>query len=502
MVMKQLSGIDASFLYMETPETPMHVAGLTLYEPPKGLGGTFHAHFTRFFESRMHLIPIFSKRLARSIFELDHPGWVDAKSVDLDYHIQPLKLPAPGTFAQLEQAVGELHGVPLDRSRPLWQFHIIEGLEDGRVALYSKVHHAAVDGGAGMVITQALYDFTETPRDIGPPPPKTEPERKPSVPERAILGVHDLISNVILQQINALHAGAQMLASVATMIAPPKAERAVEGEKKKGGGPRIQSIPSVMAPKTPFNVTITAQRSFAARSLPLSDAKAIARATGTKINDIVMAACSGALRNYLASKKKLPKQPLIAFVPISLRMPGDTEIKNQVFGMNCELATDLADPLDRLFSIRRTSNTSKTFAGVVKDAAPTDFTLLGAPMLLPGLMQLFGRFKLAEIAPQAVNCVISNVPGPQVPLYCAGARVLELYPVSIPVHGIALNITVQSYDGHLDFGVTADAKAVPDVGALADKFAGAMAELRTAAEAYAVKKAAKDAARATEKAKA
>jgi WS/DGAT/MGAT family acyltransferase len=474
--MKQLSGIDATFLYMETPETPMHVAGLTLYEPPQAMAGSFYEHFRTFFASRVHLIPIFGKKLARSAFDLDHPGWVDAGEVDLDYHIRHARLPKPGTFAQLEAMVGDLHSVLLDRSRPLWQFTVIDGLADGRLALYSKVHHAAVDGGAGMVITKALYDVTETPRDVGPAPAPKPKAPKPSMEQRAIVGLNDLMANMIRQHITVVTAGAKLMGSLASALIPG----ASKGEEKVPGAP---AIPNLVPPKTPFNVTITGQRSYAARSVSLEDAKFVAKATGTKINDVVMAICSGALRTYLLAKKKLPKTPLIAFVPISLREAGNTDINNQVFGMNCPLATDIADPLERLLSIQKTSSTSKNMAGATKDAAPKDFTLIGAPMLLPGLVQLLGKSGLADMVPMGVNVVISNTQGPPFPLYCAGAKVTALYPVSIPTHGIGLNLTVQSYMNALDFGLTADRKAVPDVADLADDLKTALDELVAAVRA-------------------
>ena len=177
MDQQQLSGIDASFLYLETPESPMHVAGLTYFELPEGFEGSFYPHFRRFFESRLHTIPIFSKRLAPSLYDLDHPGWVDADDLDLDYHLRETALPAPGTEAQLEEVIGRLHANTLDRSRPLWQFYVITGLENGQGVLYSKVHHAAIDGGAGMAINKALYDVTATPRDVPPPAPKAAAAR-------------------------------------------------------------------------------------------------------------------------------------------------------------------------------------------------------------------------------------------------------------------------------------------------------------------------------------
>ncbi|MGE0499525.1 MAG: wax ester/triacylglycerol synthase family O-acyltransferase [Rhizobiaceae bacterium] len=468
--MKQLSGIDATFLYMETPETPMHVAGLTLFEPPANFSGSFFEHFREFFLSRMHLAPIFSKKLARTVFELDHPLWVDADEIDFGYHLRREKLPEPGSFEQLETLVGDLHSVALDRSRPLWQISVIEGLDDGNVAIYAKVHHAAVDGGAGMAIAAALYDIGPNPSKVKPPAPK-KTVRKPSIEERAVLGIADAVQSVARQQLKALEALPQVLGAWAEMLTP----------KKDGAG--LPALPDVLAPRTPFNVTISAKRSFAAREVSLTDAKAVAKATGAKINDIVMAVAAGALRGYLADRKALPKKPLVAFVPISLRAPGDADASNQVFGMMCPIATQLADPLERLAAIRKDSGDSKTLAGSVKDVSPKDYRVLGAPVLFPGLAQLYGASRLADVMPSTTNLTISNVMGPPFPLYCAGAKILAMYPVSIPVHGIALNITVQSYQDRLNFGITADRKAVPDAADLADRFAPALAELKAAAEA-------------------
>ncbi|HTV71468.1 MAG TPA: wax ester/triacylglycerol synthase family O-acyltransferase, partial [Rhizobiaceae bacterium] len=451
--MKSLTGIDAAFLYMETPETPMHVAGLHIYEPPADFSGSFFEHFKEFFQSRMHLAPIFEKKLARTVLELHHPGWVDADELDWNYHLRHINVPTPGTWEQLERMVGDLHSIPLDRSKPLWQIDIIEGLESGNIAVYSKMHHAAIDGGAGMAIAAALFDMSPKPRAVKPPPPKPAKKRKPTMEERAILGIADVIQSVAKQQLKAMEALPQFLGTVHDMLAPKKSEGGA------GSGSGLPGIPDVLAPKTPFNVTITGKRSFAARDLSLTDVKAIGKATGAKVNDVVMAVCAGALRTYLADHKKLPKKPLVAFVPISLRAPGDADASNQVFGMLCPIATQLADPLERLAAIRKESGSSKTLAGTVKDVAPKDYTVLGAPILFPGLAQLYGASRLADVMPSTTNLTISNVMGPPFPLFCAGAKILALYPVSIPVHGIALNITVQSYQDKLNMGITADRKA-------------------------------------------
>ncbi|MEQ6248047.1 wax ester/triacylglycerol synthase family O-acyltransferase [Sulfitobacter sp. HNIBRBA3233] len=466
--MKQLSGIDATFLYMETDKTPMHVAGLTLYDLPKGFRGSFHKHFTEFFRGRVHLVPIFGKKLATAAFQIDHPGWVDAGELDFDYHIQSAKLPKPGTRKQLEELVGRLHADRLDRRRPLWQFTVIEGLEGRKAALYSKVHHAAIDGGAGMVITKALYDVTEEPREVPAPEPKP-PVRKPGDLERAVLSLSDITSNIVRQQLTFVENIPKMVSQMTDMIAPVLAGKI--------------GLPQMLAPRTPFNVTVGPERSYAARSVSLSDAKAIAKATSTKLNDVVMAITSGACRRYLKDRQALPDAALVAFVPISMREVGNSDLNNQVFGMNVPLATNYGDPLKRLKKIAQESGATKTLAASVKDTAPSDFTLIGAPTLLPGLMQLYGGTRLADHIPQVVNLCISNTQGPPFPLFCAGAKVTALYPVSIATHGVGLNVTVQSYLDHLDFGVTADAKALPDADLFGDLLVASFEELKAASSA-------------------
>ena len=466
--MKQLSGLDATFLYMETDQTPMHVAGFTVVELPKGFRGSFRKHFAEFFAKRVHMIPIFGMKLAKAAFQLDHPGWVDAGEIDFDYHIPVAKLPKPGTMEQAQALVAKLHSQTLDRSRPLWQFTVIEGIEGRRAAIYSKMHHAAVDGGAGMAITKALFDFTEVPREVDPPEPK-RPVRKPTSAERTIMTLHDVVGNVARQQLAALESLPKVLSQVTDMAAPVLTGKV--------------GLPQLLAPRTPFNVTVEAERTYAARSVSLTDCKAIGKVTGAKMNDVVMAITSGAVRKYLLEKQALPDAALVAFVPISTREAGNADTTNQVFGMNVPLATNYGNPLKRLQKIQAESTTSKALSGTVKDAAPAmgDFTILGAPTLLPGLMQLYGSAKLAEVLPQSVNMCISNTMGPPMPLYIAGAKIEALYPVSIPVHGVGLNVTVQSYTDKFNFGLTAAANAVPDIDHLADMMVASFEELKAAA---------------------
>jgi WS/DGAT/MGAT family acyltransferase len=462
--MKKLGGIDASFLYMETPETPMHVAGLTFVELPAGYSGKFYEHYKAHIGRRMHLVPIFSQKLVPVPFEIDHPVWVDDPDVDLDYHIRHLVLSAPGSMEQLEELVGRLHSNFLDRSRPLWEFYVIEGLQSGQVAIYTKMHHAAVDGGAGMALNSAMYDLTPEPRQVEAPSPQLRTASKQLDPAQ-LLGT--AYSNFLNQQIKAIQAIPDVWKTIASLATP---------------APSAPLLPQVaqqllVAPKTRLNGTITSQRIYAARSMPLAEAKRIAKSTGATLNDVVMAICAGALRRYLDEKHDLPEQPLVAFVPVSLRQPGNTETNNQVFGMMCSLATNVADPIERLRAINASSSSAKQVTGKIKDVAPRDFALFGAPYLLQGLIGLYGRSKIADQLPPAANVTISNVPGPQTALYLAGAKLLTLYPVSIPAHGVGLNITVQSYCGALDFGFTACRRTVPDIRKLAEYHIDSLREL-------------------------
>ena len=243
----------------------------------------------------------------------------------------------------------------------------------------------------------------------------------------------------------------------------------------------LSRLPSPAAPRTPFNVQISGERAYAARALPLAAAKRLAKATGTKMNDVVMAICAGALRRYLQDHAALPKRPLTAFVPVSLRELGNTEMNNQVAGMICGLATHIEEPLARLHEIARGAQSAKSLTADIKDAMPQDYAFIGAPLLLSALARLYGRSGAANWMGSPVNVVISNVQGPPVPLFCGEARVTGLYPISIPAHGNALNFTVQSYCAELDFGLTADRRAVPDLPVLADYLAPSLEELVQAA---------------------
>jgi WS/DGAT/MGAT family acyltransferase len=465
--MNHLSGLDAAFLYLETPEMPMHVGSLNICDLPEGYKGDFYEDVRRHVASRMHLARVFTHKLALMPFELANPVWVEDDDVDLDYHVRRIILSKPGTQAQLEQYVGRLHSSMLDRSRPLWEFYVIEGLSTGQVAFYSKVHHSAIDGQAGIALANAILDITPQPRAVKPPVAKRHAHRYQ-------LGVAELIGaalrNTAAQYLKLIKLLPETVKTVASVVIP----RSGEDGKRRLRLPKNWSL----GPKTPLNVAITNQRSFASVSIPLGEAKQIAKRFDATLNDVVLAICSGGLRRYLEDRGGIPRKPLIAAVPVSLREAGNTELNNQVSMMLCNLASNVADPVERLHTIHESTTAAKEFTGSVKAVIPTDFPSFGAPWLMSGLASLYGRSKLANTIPPIANVAVSNVPGPQFPLYLAGAKIATYYPVSIPAHGVALNITVQSYNGSLDFGLTACRRAVPDVRDCARHLAEAHEELK------------------------
>ena len=467
--MKHLSGMDATFFHVETAETPMHVGSLCVVSLPEGYTGDYYEDYKAQIGSRLHLAEVFERKLALMPFELSNPIWVDDDDVDLDYHVRRIILSKPGTFQQLEQYVARLHSTLMDRSRPLWELYVIEGLQSGQMAIYSKVHHAAVDGQAGVALAKALYDISPEPRQI-------KPRREKRRSDQYQLGAAELVvagmkntAEQYMKLITTLPNTWQAL----TSISLPKINEALPNI-----GPNTDWG---IAPRTPLNVSITNQRTYAARSVSLADVKQTAKRLNVTLNDVVLAACAQALRRYLADDNALPKAPLLAAVPVSLREAGNTEQNNQATIMLVSLATDVADPLERLKAINQSSSSSKEITGSLKAVIPTDYPSFGAPWLMTGLATLWGRSKIADNLPPVANVTISNVPGPQTPLYMAGAKVDTYFPVSIPAHSMALNMTVQSYNGSLDYGLIACRRAVPVIDELADYVVAAHQELHALA---------------------
>jgi diacylglycerol O-acyltransferase len=478
--LKHLSIVDGAFLHLETPEMPMHVGSVHLFELPPDYAGNWYEDVKAHVTSRMHLAPVFTRKLALMPFDLANPVWITDDDIDLDYHMRTLTLPRPGTLAQLHALVARLHSMLLDRSRPLWEFYVIDGLESGQVAFYGKVHHAAIDGQAGVMLGQSIFDLTAEPRRVRPPRARRG--------SRYQLGVAELLAAGLENQLNQVFRFGQLLPGLARSLASTVGEavrglRAQDAPGSQGGAKASAKAGNKpgskwkLAPPTPFNHPITNQRSFTAVALPLDETRRIGKALGASINDMVLWLSSTALRSYLADANELPPKTLVAGVPISLREAGDTTMNNQVAGTLIDLGTQQADPLKRLALIQSGTAAMKKQMGTWGGVLPTDFPSLGSPWLVSGLASLYGRSRLADRL-RVANVTISNVPGSPVPVYLAGAKMLDHSPVSIVVHGVALNITVQSYMGQLCFGLIACRRAVPDVEELGAQLKRAFAAMQ------------------------
>lgn len=471
--MQKLSGIDATFLYMETPETPMHVSSVMMLEPV-AKGDNPYESMKSQIAARLHEIPAFHRKLMPTPFHIDHPVWVQADKVDMDYHVKHAHLPKPGNLEQLRHIVQGLHSLPLDRDRPLWQFYIIEGVEDpdfnlpkGSFAIYTKAHHSSIDGGAGVNVMDILSDQERTPRK---PLPKSEIALTTEKP-----GFYELLGSAY---------GKFAQYQVDTLKATPKYIKAFGNVMKNAAENREHLFKDNRpAPKTRFNVRIQKQRSFGASTLSIKDTIAIAKQTKTTLNDVVLAVCGGALRRYLIRHDELPKRSLVAAVPVSLREVGDKSQSNQVASINCAIGTHITDPLERLREVNANSKRSKAQLAAIKEVIPRDYSFFGAPVLVTAMAQMMGKSTLMDHAPSPINLAISNVPGPRKHVFFAGSKVRAIFPVSIVTHGCAVNITLQGYVDRLEFGVIGCKVAVPDVQDIADDIVAEFKLLQKAVKA-------------------
>jgi WS/DGAT/MGAT family acyltransferase len=476
--MKPLSGLDGVFLHVETARTPMHVGSLHLLDRPPGDAGDLHAAIRQQMRRRLKVAPVLVRRLAPMPLQFANPVWVDDDRVDLDYHVQRLALASPGTQAQLEDLVGRLHAERLDRGRPLWRMAVIDGLQSGQVACYIQIHHAMLDGQAGVMLAQAVFD----PKPIGRPLPPA-PHRRAEA------------SGVLARAAAALrHDAGQVVKLVQHLPAAARTVGALLGGAPVGARGRLGENFS-FGPRTPLNVPITAERGFAGVSIPLAPLRQLAALHEATLNDVVLALCSGTLRRYLARHGGLPKESLIATMPISLRDPGDPHYTTRAMLTLVNLHTRMADPVRRLRAIRDAAGAVKGLARRARGVIPTDFPTVGVPWLLQGLAALYGRDGIASALPVFANVVISNVPGPPSPLYIAGARMTDYWPLSIVEHGVGLNITVMSYAGALGFGFTTARCAVPDARELSAALLASLDELTARGATAARPPVAKDIAR-------
>lgn len=444
--MALLSTMDATFLYIETPETPMHVAGLSVFKPKDDFDGNIFEDYKKFIADRIHLISYLHRRLGQSPLSPFDPIWIEDYDLDWDYHIRHNALPHPGTPAQLNELVERLHAVQLDRKRPLWQFYVIEGLEEGGFAVYTKTHHACLDGGAGMLTMDILYD--KTPEISEVEPPHHSGHKRQNQPEW-LQQMTESYTKYMRQQIDMLEAAPKFLESLGGLA------RSAIGSSNTLSG--IQT-----PPRTPINGMIGRERSFSTLTLPLNEVKSLGKSVGAKINDVMMSLCGGALRRYLAQLGELPNEPLIAGVPASLRKPGDYKMNNQVTMMMASLGTDIADPLERIQAISSAMSEAKDRLEMVKDTIHFENSYYGAALVLTGLQKLGSEMKYADRVPPPMNLVVSNVPGSPRPWYLLGHEMKSQFPVSIPGHGIGLNITVQSYMGSIDIGIVSAKTAIPE----------------------------------------
>jgi WS/DGAT/MGAT family acyltransferase len=459
--MRQLSALDAQFLNIESGGTVAHIAGLAILDATKTPGGGLTLDdLLCLVRRRLHLVEQFRWRLVEVPLGLDHPYWTDDPDFDLEFHVREIALPAPGDDEQLAEQIARLHQRPLDRRRPLWEMYLVQGLEGGRTALYAKVHHALIDGVSAAQIVAALLDLEPEPREVAVEE-DWRPERPPG-PWGMLAGA------AVRAAVNPLHTAGALLRAVPYLDALPIVAR-LPGIGLLAGTGRtaartgdVPPSPSLSVPRTPFNGTVTPHRRVAFGSLRLEDVKRVRRALGISVNDVVMALCASALRRWLIDHDALPDRPLVAAVPVSIRDGGDDTHGNQVSAMFTSVPTHLADPRERVAAVRDAMDTAKQRFVATPDELLEELTAVVPPAFGSLAARALFHFALAALPP--INLVISNVPGPQFPLYLCRAEVLGYYPISVisDLSG-GLNITVFSYNGNLDIGIVACRDMVPDV---------------------------------------
>jgi WS/DGAT/MGAT family acyltransferase len=489
--MKQLTGLDATFLHLENASQFGHVSGLSIFSRPDAPGYDPYNAWRAQLSERLDRLPPLRRRLVEVPLGLDHPSWIDDPNFDLDFHVRHTAVPPPGSDAQLATTVSRLVARPLDRRRPLWLSYVIEGLAGDRFAVLTIVHHAAVDGASGVELLTLMLDETpDAPSDPGPSRP-WRPERVPSdlqmlvgaalrlprKPARAILlGARTARELGRATRNPALVAAANQ---VRGSLRGPLGTLLNLGRDRGQERDVAASLPSVRPPRTPFNDKITPHRRLAIGSASLPAVKAIKSAFGATVNDVVMAVCAGGLRTWLELHGALPDDPLVALVPVSTRTGAEVDRwTNRVSMLSTALPTDEPDPVMRVLRVHQAMVHSKDLFHALPAERLTDFAEFPPPAVFARAMRLSARLRVgSRLAPG--NLVISNVPGPRRPLYAAGARLEHYYPVSVIMEGQGLNITVQSYLDRLDFGLVACPELVPDVD---DLLRAILGEIDTLAE--------------------
>jgi len=470
--MQPLTNLDASWLRAETPQTPFHIANLLVFEKPDPKKGDPFDAFREHLVSKVHELPLLHRHVDPTSLKLANPVWVNDPDVDFDYHLKRIKLDAPGNNQQLNTLVAKLHEPPLDREHPLWQAYFIEGLEDGAFAVYLKMHHSAVDGGAVNYVLDVMFADPNKAASKSEQSPIIEKDKAPTPVE--------LMWNTSLNYF--VKTPMQVFGSVAEVV------KTSMSALREGSLRDPNALLDMMrAPRTPFNTSVTAGRTFGTAFLPLSEIKALGKANEATVNDIVLAICTGALRKYLQSRNQLPSDPLVVGMPVSMRPEGDTTPYNQIFIMLTTLPTNVPDVAAWLPAIRKSVDNAKALhqawlplAQLAVDIPSVRLpNLTNLTSLMEGIKWVEDR-GLTDRWKPFVNLWLSNIPGPRKPVYCAGVPARTNIPVGIPMHGVALNITAISYLDSMDFGVIGCARAVPDAQRLADLLADEYRALKAA----------------------
>lgn len=450
--MQQLSGLDASFLYMETANAPMHISGLSIYDQSTAPGGKVRfKELLENFRTRVSALPVMSRRLVTVPLGLDHPYWVNDGTFDAEFHIRHIALPKPGDWRQLCILVSRLNARPLDRARPLWEAYVIEGLDGiaglpkGCFAIFSKTHHAAIDGTSGMEMTAATHDLSPDYSTYESPAP-LQAEDEPST-----LGL------LLRAQINTIREPFRFL-RVAGHTAPGILK--VAWRLGRGELHRVTDIP-----RTRFNGKVSPYRVFDAVTLSLQDIKTIKNGVeGATVNDVAIAICGGALRNYLLARGELPEQSLAAMAPVSVRSDADSSGGNLVSAMTVMVRSDVENALERLRAVRDASRDAKELTNAIGAKTMTDYTQFIPSTLTAQAARLSSRIGLSNYISPAYNCVITNVPGPQVPLYSTGARMVTGFGTGPVMDGLGLFHAIGSYCGKFMISATACRNMMPDPG--------------------------------------
>jgi len=479
---QQLTGLDASFLVLETGSTTGHVGGLSVLDPSSAPKPLTLARLTDVLAERVPLVPVLRRKLLNVPLGLDQPYWIDDPDFDIEYHVRELALPRPGSDAQLTEQVSRLHARPLDRSRPLWEIYLITGLAHRRAAVYTKIHHAAIDGASGAELLTVLLDLTPAGREL-PPLRPFRPERPPHLPELAALGAK-AVARLAWRPVQTVRLTNELMKLLPTLT--PMVSALVGGMLglNRGDGAVIATTLG-RAPATPFNKPITPHRRIAFRSVDLATVKTIKNAFGVSVNDVVMAMCAGALRRWLADHDALPGQPLISMIPVSVRDPSSTgALGNRVSAMLAMLPTNVAEPDLRVEIVHAATKLAKAQQAAIPQGLVDQISDFAPPALTARAARVvFATGLLHRVPP--FNITISNVPGPNVPVYLCGARLIAHYPVSVVTDGQGLNITLVGYLGQLHFGLVACRELVPDIDMLAGYLVDELAVLAEAAGKHA-----------------